>query len=38
MQYMSRIIAVHIDSLVMISIKRSETAQQNALDVQDKLK
>ena len=33
-----RIIAVYLESLVMISIERSETAQKNALDVQDKLK
>ena len=31
-------IAVYKDSLVMISIERSETAHKNALDVGDKLK
>ena len=32
------LVPVYIDSLVMISIERSETAQENALDVRDKLK
>ena len=32
------IIAVYIDSLVMISIERSEKTQKNALDVRENLK